>query len=107
MCYLEHFSAYGPFLATSLILIAFISLQEIPSSNDKTEDGILDVSFMSQSADDSMYLPTPIRIVRETIKNVVIVPSKVCFMDLTQLDKFMKQLNEVRVCVPHLVVRAS
>ena len=36
--------------------------------------------------------------VRDSIKNVAIVPSKVCFMDLTQLDKFMKQLNQVRKC---------
>ena len=78
-------------------LIAFIlaSIQEIPS---ETEDGSLDASFASQSGDDSLYLPTPERMVRDSIKNVAIVPSKVCFMDLTQLDKFMKQLNQVRKC---------
>ena len=27
-----------------------------------------------------------------------IVPLNVCFMDLRKLDKFMEQLNEVRVC---------
>ena len=51
-----------------------------------------------QSGDDSLYIPTPERMVREKIKNTSIVPLNVCFMDLRQLDKFMKQLNEVRVC---------
>ena len=27
-----------------------------------------------------------------------IVPSNICFVDLTQLDKFMKQIVRVRVC---------
>ena len=55
-------------------------------------------SFATESGDDSLYLPTPERKVRESVKNVCIVPNQVCFMDLNQLDKFMKQLNQARVC---------
>ena len=54
--------------------------------------------MQSQSVDDVLYLPTPERMVREGIQSTAIVPLNVCFMDLRQLDKFMKQLNEVRVC---------
>ena len=63
-------------------------LQEISSSG---EDDCLD---------DSLFLPTPQREVRDEIRKVTsLTPMKeICFMDLTQLDKFMKQLNAVRVC---------
>ena len=66
-------------------------LQEISSSGDDNCD---------ESLDDSLFLPTPQREVRYKIRNVAsLTPTKeVCFMDLTQLDKFMKQLNAVRVC---------
>ena len=51
------------------------------------------------SLDDSLFLPSPEREVRDKIRNIALAPTKeVCFMDLTQLDKFMKQLNAVRVC---------
>ena len=51
-----------------------------------------------ESWDDSLFLPSPEREVRDKIINIALAPTKVCFMDLTQLDKFMKQLNTVRVC---------
>ena len=54
---------------------------------------------MIESADDSVHLatpPPPFRCSR-TIQPVS-VPQKVCFMDLTQLDKFIKQLNSMRMC---------
>ena len=51
-----------------------------------------------ESNDGSLYIPTPQRNVRESIKNVEIVPSKVCSMDLKQLDEFIKRVNQIRCC---------
>ena len=52
-----------------------------------------------ESHDDSMYVPTPQRKVRKSIKDIaIIVPSNICFMNLNQLDKFIKQLNQIRCC---------
>ena len=74
-------------------------MQGSPYSDDNRDDeSELDVSFVSQSADDSLYLPTPERMVKDSIRGIAIVPKKVCFVDLTQLDKFMKQLNQMRNC---------
>ena len=54
---------------------------------------------MSSDEDDgSLYVPTPQRKVRESIQNKAIVPSNICFMDLNQLDKFIKQVNQIRCC---------
>ena len=56
-------------------------------------------SLLSQSGDDSLYLPTPERMVRDNIRmHAAIVPHKVCFLDLTRLDEFIKQLNHIRAC---------
>ena len=54
---------------------------------------------MIESADDSIHLstPPPQFICNHTLQ-AVSVPQKVCFMDLTQLDKFIKQLNSMRMC---------
>ena len=58
------------------------------------------------SVDDSLYLPTPEKMVRENVKqHLTVVPYKVCFMDLTRLDKFMKQI--ISVFVPHLDARVN
>ena len=54
------------------------------------------ILFETESGDDSLYLPTPEREVRDSIRKVC--PNKVCFMDLNQLDKFMKLLNQARAC---------
>jgi len=81
-------------------------MQDSPNTSDSDSEG-LDASMEIQSADDSLYIPTPERVVREKIKNIAVVPLKVCFMDLRQLDKFMKQLNEVCVCVPLPAVRGN
>ena len=70
-------------------------MQEILSETE--EESSCD-SFVTESGDDSLYLPTPERKVRESVKNVCLVPNQVCFMDLNQLDKFMNQLNQARVC---------
>ena len=56
-----------------------------------------DVSFVIESADESFNLPSP-PLMKRTIR-FVSVPQKVCFMDLSQLDKFIKQLNHIRVCM--------
>ena len=38
------------------------------------------------------------RLVRDGMRNVSSVTLRVCFMNLTQLDKFMKKVNVARVC---------
>ena len=48
-----------------------------------------DLNVMVESNDGSLYIPSPQRTVKESIKNVSIVPSNVCFMDLNLLDKFI------------------
>ena len=52
------------------------------------------------SADDSLYIPTPDQVVRKKLLNSTCtgIRLKVCFMDLSQLDLFMKQLNQIRAC---------
>ena len=49
-----------------------------------------------ESNNGSLYVPTQ-RKIRE-YKNVEIVPSKVCFMDLKQLHEFIKRVNHIRCC---------
>ena len=51
-----------------------------------------------ESNDGSLYIPTPQRKVRERIANASIIPSNICFMDLKQLDKFIKRVNQIRGC---------
>ena len=50
----------------------------------------LDDSFVSHSMVESLYVPTPDRLVKG---NITSLPLKVCFIDLTQLDQFMKNVN--------------
>ena len=76
------------YLPPTIYSTLFPPLQDIPSS--ETDSCSLDISTESHAAGDSLYLPTPERMVRESMKNPAIVPSNICFMDLTQLDKFMK-----------------
>ena len=60
---------------------------------------------MIEPADESIELSTPpppfIIICRRTIQ-AISVPQKVCLMDLTQLDNFIKQLNSMRMCATEL-----
>ena len=35
---------------------------------------------------------------KERIANASIIPSNICFMDLKQLDKFIKRVNQIRGC---------
>ena len=75
-----------------------ISLQENPYVDSSfSDEATSDVSSMIEFADDSVTLPTP-PLIRHTIK-AVDMPHKVYFMDLTQLDKFIEQLNHIRACV--------
>ena len=53
-----------------------------------------------ESNDGSLYIPTPRRKVRERIENTSIIPSSICFMDLKQLNKFIKQVNQIRCATP-------
>ena len=46
---------------------------------------------------DSLYVPTPQRTLRADLRSVA-VPQRVCFMDLVQLDKFLKQMNQICSC---------
>ena len=49
-------------------------------------------SFVTESGDDSLYLPTPERKVRESIKNVCLVP-KVCFPGLEPVGQFHEAIK--------------
>ena len=67
------------------------------SSEEETDDG-LNVTIESTDGG-SLYVPTPQRIVRKNACVVRNVPSNtVCFMDLNQFDRFIKQVNEIRCC---------
>ena len=55
----------------------------------------MDESFVSVSADDSLYIPTPDQFVRKKLLNSSCLPLKVCFMGLSHLDMF---INEIRAC---------
>ena len=61
-----------------------------------TDEDPNDESLVIESDDDCNHPPYPPLSFRcsRTIQ-AVSVPLKVCFMDLTQLDKFIKQLNEM------------
>ena len=64
-----------------------------------TDEDPCDESFVIESDDNSIQPsapPPPFRC-SHTIQ-AVSVPQKVCFMDLTQLDGFIKQLNGMRMC---------
>ena len=62
-------------------------------------DSSLDESAASAADADSLYLPTPEKVLREKVRmHATMLPSKVCFMDLTKFDEFMKQLNHIRAC---------
>ena len=71
---------------------SFTLLQDISTSS------VSDSEDISLDSEGSLYLPSPERIVRDRVRGLSIVPSNICFMDLKQLDKFMKQINTVRNC---------
>ena len=56
-----------------------------------------DVSFTSQSANDSVYVPTPQREFKKSLSKIE--ANRLCFMNLSQLDKFMEQVNSIRSCI--------
>ena len=66
-------------------------------SSEEETDGL---NVTIESTDDgSLYVPTPQRMVRENARVVRNVSSNIiCFMDLNQFDKFIKQVNEIRCC---------
>ena len=53
-----------------------------------------------ESNDGSLYIPTPQRKVRKSIESTSIIPSSISFMDLKQLNKFIKQVNQIRCATP-------
>ena len=46
-----------------------------------------------ESNDGSLYIPIPLRKVKDSIKSISVVPWNVFFMEVNQLNKFMKQIN--------------
>ena len=68
------------------------------SSDEETS--VLNVTIESCIDDGSLYVPTPQRMVRANARTCIIknLPSNICFMDLNQFDKFIKQVNEIRCC---------
>ena len=45
--------------------------------------------------DDSLYLPTPDRVVQV---NYIDLPNKLCFLALPEVGKFLDMINQVRGC---------
>ena len=59
----------------------------------------LNMTIDSTGDDGSLYVPTPQREWRESARIVRNVRSKnICFMDLSQFDKFIKHVNKIRCC---------
>ena len=67
-------------------------IQDSPVSSEEETDGL---NVTIESTDDgSLYVPTPRRMVRENARVVRNVSSNIiCFMDLNQFDKFIKQIR--------------
>ena len=42
--------------------------------------------------------PYTFQLLKETSESIKIVSSKVCFIDLKQLDEFIKRVNQIRLC---------
>ena len=65
-----------------------------------TDEDPKDESFVIESDDGSSHPPITSPSFTRCSRTIqaVSVPQKVCFMDLTQLDKFIKQLNNMRMC---------
>ncbi len=60
----------------------------------------LDSSFVTQSEDGSLYIPSPKKVFRNALKATT-VPTRLCFTELSQLDKFVKQMSKIcRFCTP-------
>ena len=73
--------------------------EENSSCNESDNVSQFDDSFVSHSENESIYVPILDRLVRDRIRNnVSTLPLKVCFMDLTELEKFMQKVNHARVC---------
>ena len=67
-------------------------------SSEEETDG-LNVTIDDSTDGGSLYVPTPQRIVRKNARVVRnVLSNTVCFMDLNQFDKFIKQVNEIRCC---------
>ena len=95
LCYRE-FCEVGSLLLSYMYIIQETRLLDISFTTDEDPN---DESFEIECDHDSIHpsaLLPPFRCSRTV--QAVSVPQKVCFMDLTQLDKFIKQLNEMRMC---------
>ena len=69
------------------------------SDSESGDDNLYDVdtSFVSEVSSGSLYLPTPQKLAKQSLP-IVPMPKKICFMDLTSLDNFIEQLNQIRKC---------
>ena len=54
-----------------------------------------DTSFVSEVS--SLYLPTPEKMVKDSLTPVSI-PKKLCFVDIKSLQNFINQINDIRSC---------
>ena len=72
------------------------SLNVTVESDEETDS----LNVTVESNDGSLYVQTPQRKGRERIETMSIVPSNICFVDLKQLDKFIKQVNQIRCATP-------
>ena len=67
------------------------------------EEGELHVSVDDLHVDtssESLYIPTPTKVLWEHWVCVkVLIPDKMCFLELKQLETFVELLNSVRCCV--------
>ena len=65
------------------------------SSGDESTDVGWDCeSDVSVDANDSLYMPTPERPIQIKVK----LPKRLSFMDLSQLEKFVGSINNIRSC---------
>ena len=54
-----------------------------------------DTSFVSEVS--SLFLPTPEKRAKQSL-TAVSIPKKLCFVDITSLQNFINQVNEIRRC---------
>ena len=79
-------------------MYTYTFIQDSPVSSEEETDG-LNVTIDDSTDGGSLYVPTPQRIVRKNARVVRnVLSNTVCFMDLNQFDKFIKQVNEIRCC---------
>ena len=67
------------------------------NSDEKEGDMSLDSSFTSMYSNESLYIPTPQKRIRDNFP-IIPIPNTMCFLELKQLENFIHQLNSIRCC---------